>query len=75
MALTSNNQHLISVSLDKTLKIWNLIYGNLVQEIQLMKPLISVDVSENQLIGVFMNSRAVNVWHCNMNDLSKVAKA
>ncbi|CAK55821.1 unnamed protein product (macronuclear) [Paramecium tetraurelia] len=75
MAMTINNQHFISTSLDKKIKIWNLIYGNLVQEISINKALISIDVSENQLIGVFLNSRQVNVWMSNLNNPQQIAKA
>lgn len=47
MVLTIDNQHLVSSSIDKKIKIWNLVYGNMIQEISLNKALISIDISEN----------------------------
>ncbi|CAD8052065.1 unnamed protein product [Paramecium sonneborni] len=75
MAITIDNYHLISSSLDKKIKVWNLIYGNLVQEISINKALISIDISESQLIGVFLNSRQINVWVSHLDNPQQIAKA
>ncbi|KAM3137957.1 hypothetical protein pb186bvf_009852 [Paramecium bursaria] len=75
LALTLDNQYLVSVSLDKTLKIWSLVFGNLIQQITFPKPLISIDVSDEYLIGSFMNSRSLSVWKSKLSDNFYISKA
>lgn len=60
-----NNKHIFSSSLDSTLKIYDIASNELIANLEVERPIISLDVSPNGefLITVFSNSREINIWH------------
>lgn len=62
---TPNNKFIVSSSMDQTLKIWDILSGQLINDIVLTKPIISFDISFDgeMLASAFLDSKEINLWH------------
>jgi U3 small nucleolar RNA-associated protein 21 len=69
---TIDNKFLLSTSMDKRIKIWDIIYGSVVCAIQLKQPIVSMDIDPTGefLATVFLNSREICLWN---NNIGRVA--
>ena len=56
---------MFSASLDNTIKIWDIISGNLIGNIALDNHVTSIDASpEGELVATtFANKKEINLWH------------
>lgn len=65
---TKDNKNLLSVAMDKTLKIWDIIYGSLVCNIILKDPIVSMDIdpSGEFIATAFLNSKEIHLWNNNI---------
>ena len=63
---SNDNKFVISCSLDCSLRIWDILSGNLINNIVIdKKPIISMDLSNDGeiLATAFVNSKEINLWH------------
>ena len=62
---TPDNRFVVSAAMDRSLKIWDVISGSLIQDIRVDKPIVCFDISPDGelLASAFQNSRELNLWH------------
>ncbi|EAS07174.2 Utp21 specific WD40 associated domain protein (macronuclear) [Tetrahymena thermophila SB210] len=60
-----NNKYIFSSSLDSTLKVYDIAQNDIIANLEVERPIISLDNSPSGefLITVFANSREINIWH------------
>eukprot|EP00331_Platyophrya_macrostoma_P012474 CAMPEP_0176428690 /NCGR_PEP_ID=MMETSP0127-20121128/13292_1 /TAXON_ID=938130 /ORGANISM="Platyophrya macrostoma, Strain WH" /LENGTH=878 /DNA_ID=CAMNT_0017810405 /DNA_START=330 /DNA_END=2966 /DNA_ORIENTATION=+ len=65
---TIDNKFLLSTAMDKTLKIWDIIYGAIICSISLKQPIVSMDIDPTGefLATVFLNSKEICLWNNNI---------
>lgn len=65
---TIDNKFLLSTAMDKTLRVWDIIYGSIVCTIQLKQPIVSMDIDPTGefLATVFLNSKEICLWNNNI---------
>lgn len=62
---TPNNKFIVSCSMDQTMKIWDVLSGQLINDISLQKPIMTFDISDDgeMLASAFLDSKEINLWH------------
>lgn len=65
VCFTKNNRHVVSSSLDCTIKVWDIISSQIINNLQLKTPVISLDFdpSGEFLVTAFSNSKEVFIWN------------
>ncbi|KAL4477996.1 hypothetical protein ABPG72_013404 [Tetrahymena utriculariae] len=60
-----NNKYIFSSSLDSTLRVYDIAQNDIIANLEVERPIISLDNSPSGefLITVFANSREINIWH------------
>lgn len=69
---TVNNKNLISAGMDRTLKVWDIIYSSIISNFILKEPIVSVDIdpSGEFIATAFLNSKEIHLWN---NNIGKAA--
>jgi len=65
VCFTKNNRQVVSSALDCTIKVWDIISSNMVNNIVLKTPVISLDFdpSGEFLVTAFSNSKEIYIWN------------
>ena len=65
---TIDNKNLLSTAMDKTLKIWDIIYGTILSNIRLKEPIVTMDIdpSGEFIATAFLNSKEIHLWNNNV---------
>ena len=65
VCFTRNNRQVVSCSLDCTIKVWDIISNQIINNLQLKTPVISLDFdpSGEFLVTAFSNSKEVFIWN------------
>lgn len=64
-SFTADCRTLASCSIDKTVKLWDIMNGNVITNLKLSKVATSIDFSPNSeyLAMAFVNSKELHLWH------------
>lgn len=65
ICFTKNNRQVVSSSLDCTIKVWDIISGQTINNLQLKSPVVSLDFdpSGDFLVTAFSNSKEIFIWN------------
>lgn len=65
VVISNDHKFVISCSEDKSIKIWDILSGNIINSIKLDKSIVSMDISiDGELLATaFRGSKEINLWH------------